>query len=190
MKKIILIRHGLTDFLTTGRYQGWSDTPLNSEGRSQIQELVTRFTSEKPEIIFSSPLERARESSEILNRNLNLEIHIDPRIKEISFGEWEGHTYDEILEKYPDAFEWWKKDLSEFRPEGGESLLDLQKRVRLFFDSLKDRAENVIAIVAHGGVIRAALLEITERSLDSFWGFEVPPAGMIVTDWEEAKIRV
>lgn len=190
MKKIVLVRHGVTDYLDQGRYQGWSDTPLNAEGRSQIQELVSRFESEKPEIIFSSPLRRARESAEILNQNLRFEIHIDPRIKEISFGEWEGHTYDQILEKYPEAFEWWKKDLHQFRPNGGESLTELRERVRLFFVEMRNRSENVIAVIAHGGVMRALIMELTGRNLDSFWGLDIPPAGMVVMDWEEAKVHV
>ena len=90
MKKLILVRHGLTDYLVKGLYQGHSDPPLNKEGRAQIKSLADGFADKEPQIIFSSPLKRARKSADILNKDLDLEIIVDDRIKEISFGEWEG----------------------------------------------------------------------------------------------------
>jgi len=191
MKKLILVRHGLTDYLVKGLYQGHSDPPLNKEGRSQIKSLAEGFADKEPQIIFSSPLKRARKSADILNKDLDLEIIVDDRIKEISFGEWEGETYDEIVKKYPEAFEWWKKDLANFRPEGGESLAELQKRVREFFMEIKERPEDVIAVIAHGGVIRAFMVELMGVPFDSFWKFELSPASMTVIDAEkDLKVRV
>src|SRR5262249_54263793 len=114
MKKLILVRHGLTAYLADGRYQGWSNPPLNVEGKKQIRQIAPRFVSQNPQIIFCSPLKRARQSADILNKKLNLEIIEDGRIKEMSFGKWEGKTYDEILARYPKAFEWWKQDLKNF----------------------------------------------------------------------------
>ena len=191
MKKLVLVRHGLTDLLAEGRYQGHSDPPLNKEGRGQIKNLAPRFSEEKPQIIFSSPLKRAHESAKILGKKHKLGIHLDGRLKEISFGDWEGQTYDEIVRKYPEAFEWWKKDLANFRPAGGESLADLQSRVVSFFSEVKNRSEDVVAIVAHGGVIRAFMVELMGLAFDSFWKFELSPASMTVIDMErELKVRV
>lgn len=191
MKKLILVRHGMTDYLVKGLYQGHSDPPLNKEGRAQIKSLADGFADKEPQIIFSSPLKRARKSADILNKDLDLEIIEDDRIKEISFGEWEGETYDEIVKKYPEAFEWWKKDLANFRPEGGESLAELQKRVREFFMEIKERHEDVIAVIAHGGVIRAFMVELMGVPFDSFWKFELSPASMTVIDAEkDLKVRV
>ena len=191
MKKLILVRHGLTDYLVKGLYQGHSDPPLNKEGRAQIKSLADGFADKEPQIIFSSPLKRARKSADILNKDLDLEIIVDDRIKEISFGEWEGETYDEIIKKYPEAFEWWKKDLANFRPEGGESLAELQSRVREFFMEIKERHEDVIAVIAHGGVIRAFMVELMGVPFDSFWKFELSPASMTVIDAEkDLKVRV
>lgn len=191
MKKLILVRHGLTDYLVKGLYQGHSDPPLNKEGRAQIKSLADGFADKEPQIIFSSPLKRALKSADILNKDLDLEIIVDDRIKEISFGEWEGETYDEIVKKYPEAFEWWKKDMANFRPEGGESLAELQARVREFFEEIKERPEDVIAVVAHGGVIRAFMVELMGVPFDSFWKFELSPASMTVIDAEkDLKVRV
>ncbi|MBI4971926.1 MAG: alpha-ribazole phosphatase [Candidatus Omnitrophica bacterium] len=191
MKKIILVRHGLTDFLAAGRYQGHSDPPLNAEGRRQIENSAPRFSGEKPEIIFCSVLQRARESAEILNRELNLEIHEDVRLREMSFGDWEGRTYDEIIEKFPEAFEWWNKDLTNFRPSGGESLTELVSRVHEFYEAIKNRSEEVVAVVAHGGVIRAFMVELMGLRLDSFWSFELDLASVTVIDLEkESRVHV
>lgn len=189
MKTLILVRHGLTDSLVQGRYQGWSDSEMNEEGRRQIQELAIRFEQEKPEIIFSSPLKRARESAEILlSSKLIVE---DDRIKEMCFGEWDGLTYEQIMAKDPGIIEWWKKDMNTFRPAGGESFGEFRKRVKDFYSDIQVGSENVIAVVTHSGVIRIFMIELLNLPLDSFWKTQVDPGSMTIIDMgKENRVRV
>ncbi len=176
MKKIILIRHGITGLLEQNRYQGWSDPPLSEAGRKEIETLRERFNSENPDIVFSSPLKRAHESARLLTEN----VIADERIKEMSFGKWEGRTYNEIVAEDPEAFEWWKRDLTSFRPGEGENISELRERVRSFYLDLKQKPEETIAIATHGGVIRAFILELLDLPPDFFWKINLETAGMTI----------
>lgn len=178
MKKILWVRHGLTDYLRQNRYQGWSDTPLNREGKSEIRSLRNRICQENVEVIFSSPLKRALESARTLARYLRLDVEVDERLKEMNFGAWEGMTYDEITTKFPEAFRWWERDLLTFKPAGGESINELRMRVESFLRDLAAREEETILIVTHGGVIRSSLLHFLDLPAAIFWKFELATAGL------------
>ncbi len=182
MKKIILVRHGLTHQLVENRYQGWSDPSLNDEGKREVRDLVPRFEDLVPEVIFSSPLKRAKETAEILSGRIKLEISEDERIKEMNFGDWEGQTYEEITAKDPEAFEWWKKDVEHFCPKNGESVAQLRIRVRQFLDQILAMPADRIAIVTHGGVIRVTIVELLNLGLDFFWKIDLATASISILD--------
>jgi probable phosphoglycerate mutase len=167
--RLYYVRHGLTDWNIAGRLQGHRDTPLNQTGRAQavhcghiLGDLLAREGHPVSEYDFvSSPLSRARETMEIMRATLGLAsagYGLDARLAEISFGEWEGLTYAEVMLRDPDIVATREADKWEFLPPGGESYRQLALRLGAWYATL----ERDTVVCAHGGTGRAlvALLGI------------------------------
>jgi broad specificity phosphatase PhoE len=158
------VRHGLTDWNTAGRLQGHHDIPLNQTGRAQavhcgqiLRDLFAR--AGRPAASFdyvASPLSRARETMDIMRAALGIApagYGIEPRLTEISFGEWEGLTYDEVMQRDPDVVARREADKWEFLPPGGENYRQVARRVGAWYATL---ARDTV-VCAHGGTGRALL---------------------------------
>ena len=162
--RLFLVRHGETDWNREGRLQGGKDIPLNALGRMQAEEAARRLKALTPDYAsvdyLCSPMERARETMTILRRELDLppeEFRIDDRLRELTFGDWEGFTWREIR-KSADASERERAQARErdkwgFVPPGGESYRMLAERIRPVLEGL---APDTV-MVSHGGVARAVL---------------------------------
>ena len=149
-RTLILVRHGLTDWNIEGRYQGRLEIPLNAAGRKQAETLKARLENTPFESVYSSPLQRAFETAQIIAHGKP--IRRDARLAEIDHGAWQGKTHEEIATQWPHQWRAWKNDPDRFTPPGGESIADVQSRVREFFAEIK--AETILC-VSHGVVIQA-----------------------------------
>jgi broad specificity phosphatase PhoE len=158
------IRHGLTDWNVAGRLQGNRDIPLNQTGRAQavqcgqiLRDLLARDGRAVEDLDYvSSPLVRARETMEIMRGVLGLapsRYGIEQRLTEISFGEWEGLTYAEVMVRDPDIVATREADKWEFLPPGGENYRQVVLRVGAWYATL----ERDTVVCAHGGTGRALL---------------------------------
>jgi probable phosphoglycerate mutase len=157
-----LIRHGETDWNREGRLQGRRDIPLNALGRAQAEDVARRLGQSGVPVetaaFLSSPLLRARETTEILRRALGLDpssYRIDERLAELSFGDWEGSSWRELRRREPDALARRERDKWSFVPPGGESYADLAARLAPIIETLDG-----MVLVAHGGVARALLVRL------------------------------
>jgi broad specificity phosphatase PhoE len=172
--RLYYVRHGLTDWNSAGRLQGHHDVPLNQTGRAQavrcgeiLRDLFARDGLAAAQCGYvSSPLVRARETIEVMRATLGLapaDYGLDPRLKEISFGEWEGLTYAEVIEREPDVVAKREADKWHFHPPGGENYRELARRVGAWYASVK--RDTVVS--AHGGTGRAliAFLEVAPTEL-------------------------
>jgi len=160
--RLYYVRHGLTDWNTAGRLQGHRDVPLNETGRAQavhcgeiVRDLFARGPCSAGQYDYvSSPLTRARETMEIMRATLGMAptgYAIEPRLTEISFGEWEGLTYAEVMLRDPDVVARRETDKWEFLPPGGENYRQVARRVGAWYASL----ERDTVVCAHGGTGRA-----------------------------------
>jgi probable phosphoglycerate mutase len=159
------IRHGETDWNRQGRLQGQRDIPINAAGRAQaracaeiLRDLLAREPSAELDYV-CSPLSRARQTMEIMRAALGLEPHfyrIDERLREISFGQWEGFTLDELRKASPDAVAARERDKWEFTPPAAESYASMSRRVRGWYESLQ---RDTVA-VAHGGTLRGLAVQL------------------------------
>ena len=105
---LVLWRHGQTDYNLEGRIQGRVDIPLNDIGRDQAASAAPDLVALNPAAIFSSPLERARQTAEVLASAIGLGVHVDNRLAERSFGRWEGLSRAQIEERWPEQFDVWR----------------------------------------------------------------------------------
>jgi probable phosphoglycerate mutase len=180
MTRILLIRHGSTDLVNVklcGRLPGIS---LNSDGLAQANAVGTYLSSgTQLRAIYSSPLERATETANVIARRQNLspEVTIDERLTEIDFGEWTGLTFDFLQA----SVEWKRYNASRslHAPPGGESLTNVQSRAWECLSGISERFPGAtIAVVTHADVIRALLVLFLGMPLDHLLRFEVAPASI------------
>lgn len=171
--RFYLIRHGETDWNKGGRYQGWTNIELNENGREQARLLGKRFAYLPLDAIYVSPLNRAIATAEPMAKAKGLTPIVDEHFKEINFGEWEGHTIQELSEKYGKAYTDFFDDPFSYPMPGEGSFQNVMKRAVAGFEELEKRhkGEN-IAIVSHGGLLRVmlvALLGLDNRFYRKTW---------------------
>ncbi|MBC7242501.1 MAG: alpha-ribazole phosphatase [Anaerolineae bacterium] len=161
MLRLLLIRHGQTLWNAELRYQGQTDVPLNELGRRQAEALGRRLAGETIHAVYASDLQRAVDTAIPLAVPRRLEIIKEPRLRELNFGEWEGHTFEEIRQRDPEAYQAWLRAPERFSAPGGETDTQLRERVRAWLDEVRAKHdEQTIAVVAHGGSL-IILLQIT-----------------------------
>ncbi|WP_421699980.1 histidine phosphatase family protein [Ancylobacter sp.] len=159
-RRIFLVRHGETDWNLAGRLQGSHDIPLNDLGREQAAEtarVVERLSGGARHLDFvASPLSRAAQTMAILRAELGLPpdaFRRDARLREITFGRWEGSTWPELRRRDPVSLAARDADPWNFSPPGGESYAELSTRV---LEAVAELTGDAV-VVTHGGVVRAML---------------------------------
>ena len=164
---IYYVRHGLTDWNVQHRLQGRHDVQLNALGHAQavrcgeiLHDLFLRDGGKAEDLDYvSSPLIRARKTMEIMRSTLGLEstgYGVDTRLAEISFGEWEGLTYADVLARDEDIAAKRESDKWGFRPPGGESYAQVTARISQWYATL----ERDTVVAAHGGTARALIAHL------------------------------
>lgn len=152
--KLLLIRHGETAWNAEHRIQGQLDIPLSPLGILQSARLAECLATEPIEAVYSSGQSRAWLTAAPLAERLGLQIIAEPRLRERSFGVFEGLTLDEIEVRYPVEFVKWRERDPGWRPEGGESGQQLIDRVMSAVTDIGARHKNqTVALVSHGGVL-------------------------------------
>lgn len=151
---LLLIRHGETAWNAEHRIQGQLDIPMSPLGMLQAARLAECLSSEPVDAVYSSELSRAWLTAAPLAARLGLDVIAEPRLRERSFGVFEGLTLDEIAARHPAEFAQWRaRDLA-WRPEGGESGQQLIERVlSAVADIVARHCGRTVALVSHGGVL-------------------------------------
>ncbi len=180
VKTLYLIRHGATEGSEIKRYKGSMDLPLSEEGVRQIGRTAGSLCkwidhSRRPLILFSSPLIRALRSAEIIGERFGIRPVVIPEFRKRSFGIWEGMTFEEIGERYPEEFRAWVENPLLYSPPQGESTMEVRERVmtalkRILEDTVG--GEKDLIIVAHGGVNRIILAELLSMPLENIFRIE------------------
>jgi broad specificity phosphatase PhoE len=159
--------------------QGFTDTPLNDTGRRQAAELAERVAHLGIASLWSSDLQRARETAEIAGARIDRRVRLDERLREANRGEWEGHRFIDIEREQPELYASWRRAGGDFRFPGGESLREQQERVHASLDDIRGSGELPALVVCHGGTIRVVLCERDPRGLEAFHEFDVPNVALV-----------
>jgi broad specificity phosphatase PhoE len=161
---IHLVRHGETDWNRELRWQGHSDRPLNERGRAQAYAVADALAGLSFAAIYSSDLSRAFETAQIVASRLNLGVKIEPALREIDVGSWEGSTIEELQARCPEAVVRWE-ERGEHGWEGGESHEQMATRVEDAVRAIAARHDGKdVLVVCHGGPIR--VLKALAHGLD------------------------
>jgi broad specificity phosphatase PhoE len=152
---LLLARHAETDWNRDHRWQGHSDPPLNETGRRQARELAERLERENLQAIYSSDAARARETAKIVASRLSLPVQTDARLREASFGEWEGLTRQQIRQRYADDFAHWEAAERPLPPgiEPDEAMAE--RVIAALHEIAAAHPDDRVLVVTSGGPIRA-----------------------------------
>lgn len=177
--RLLLVRHGLTEWNATGRSQGHSDIPLAEEGRRMARALGVRLAPVELDLAVSSDLCRARETAEILIGERSLALHQSASLRELSLGAWEGLSSEEIAREHPGVRADWVRSPAVARPPGGETLTELQARVASHLDALAaTHAGKTVLVVSHGYAILTYVCHVLGLPLDGFRALWIDPTGL------------
>lgn len=179
MGKLILIRHGQTDMNAQKLYFGKLNPPLNDLGINQSNLAKEKLLDINYDNIYSSPLERAKQTAEICNY-LGKNIIFDSKLEEINFGIFEGLTFKEISEKYPDEVKKMEEDWKGFNYITGESLNEMFQRAISFLKTLDYTKTNLV--VAHWGIINCIICYFISGTLDTYWKFSIKNAAIVILE--------
>ena len=172
---IDLIRHGMPE--GGQRYRGWLDDPLSDEGWQQMEQALEK--RQPWDLIVTSSLIRCADFANSFGEKLQRPVQVEERLREISFGEWEGRTAGEIIEESPNAITRFWNDPINHPPPGGESLDRFSQRVEAAWSDLcvEHRGKHIL-LVSHGGVIRMIIGQLLGMPLNNLFRLEVPMAAV------------
>lgn len=160
MTTIYLTRHGQTQWNINKRLQGWKNSPLTELGISQAKALSERIKDMQVDVIYTSPIERAYKTAEIIRGSKNIDIITHDGLKELNYGEWEGSTIDEIERnpKYSKQLDNLFNNPKEYIPFGGETYEHLIERIDSTMKEILNNNKNKkVLIVTHGMTLKALL---------------------------------
>jgi broad specificity phosphatase PhoE len=162
-RRVVVLRHGRTEWNAERRFQGQADPPLDDVGRAQAYEVASLVAALRPGVLVSSDLQRALQTAAPLSQLTGLQVRIDKGLRERSLGHWEGLTRDEVEVRYPDEFADWiaGRDVSR---RGGESRVQVAERAVAVFESLPD--VDVAVLITHSATamaLCASVLGLTQE---------------------------
>lgn len=170
MARIVLIRHGQTEWNREERFRGRVDIDLDEMGFRQAEAAAQRIAQWEVAAIYSSPLKRALATAGIIAKRLGLSVEPLDGINDMDFGVWQGLSVSEVREKYPELFDLWRYSPQRLKIPGGESLEDVQNRVDATINDLAARHENeTVALVTHRVVCKVLLCHLLGLDNSHFW---------------------
>ena len=177
MTRLILIRHGETDWNVEGRWQGQIDVPLNAKGHQQAQQVAGSLAHSTISAIYSSDLSRAYETAGYLAAQFDLPVQTEVRLREIHQGVWQGLRISEIQSNYKSRLYSREKRPLQVAPPGGETVLQVGDRVISFLTELIPRhPQETVAIVTHGFVMALLQVLLNHEPFENIWD-AIPKSG-------------
>jgi len=200
---LILVRHGRTPMTEANKISGGSgDDPalsqLGIDDANAVAELLRSFgggssfsTISKPSVVVSSPMKRTMETAGIIAAKLGLSIEVEENLREISFGDWDGQTNQQVAESWPEIFESWRGSW-DIAPPNGESLENFDQRIRLARDEvLKKFSGHTVVLVTHVMPVRGFLKLALDSGHSGYWVPQVAPcSATIIRQWGSAHAEL
>ena len=184
MTAFFLIRHGACDGLGQMIWGRTAGIRLNAEGRAQAQRLAAELQDVQADAIYSSPLERARETAETIARAADLEVQLSPAFNEIDFGEWTGKSLDKLA--HDERWHRFNNERSTTRIPDGELFFEVQDRAVAKLKRLsRQHSGGRVLIISHADVIKSVIAYFDHLSVDRIHEIEVAPCSVTIISLDE-----
>jgi len=168
--RVVLLRHGRTEWNATGRFQGQMDSPLDGIGRAQAEAAAVAVAPMRPNAIVTSDLSRAADTAAAVAAEAGVEPVVDPRLREIFLGSWQGLTRAEARNQFPDEYAAWQTG-EDARRGDGETYAEVGARSAECVTEWMERLGNgaLLVAVTHGGTARATIGTLLDMPPDTWW---------------------
>ena len=170
MTRLIVVRHGRTEWNRVERFRGRADIKLDEVGIKQAEAAAARIADWQVSAVYSSPLCRALATAEILVRPFGLEVKLLPGIIDIDYGEWQGLSPEEVAAKDGGLYSKWMESPHEVKFPGGESLAAVRERAASAMDGLiAQHPKETVVLVSHKVVCHILILSLLGLDNSHFW---------------------
>ena len=177
--RLFAIRHGATESWRERRFAGSRDVPLAADGRLQAEAVAQALREAHVAAVYSSPLERARASAEIIAAPFGLDVCVEPAFRDISLGAWEGLTRDEVAARFPAEMAAWRATPHLATVPGGETVPTVSARVLAGLAELRAVHEGeAVVLVSHAMVLQLLVLAALGLGPERLWAVEASVAGI------------
>ncbi|MEY4550338.1 MAG: hypothetical protein RL685_6533 [Pseudomonadota bacterium] len=161
MTRLLLVRHGATSRTAEDRFSGDHGVDLSEEGRTQVRALAERLRQVQIHAAYASPLERTRETAELLAEPHQLQVTLRDGLREIGHGHWEGLTRAEVEVRFPQEYSSWEIDPLTYAPEGGESGISvLARALPVLRELVLAHPTDTVLVVSHKATLRLLLASL------------------------------
>ncbi|WP_299028760.1 alpha-ribazole phosphatase [uncultured Thermanaerothrix sp.] len=182
--EIWAVRHGQTDWNLEGRYQGQTDVPLNTTGIEQAKHVAASLDGHHFAAIYSSDLKRAHDTALILAARVHCPVIVDPRLREIHQGEWEGMQFSEVVARFPHHISQRQEQPLQVRPPGGESVLEVAQRMAAAANDIASRHPGQrVLLVSHGLAIATLIVQASHFPFERVFSLIPDNASITVICW-------
>jgi broad specificity phosphatase PhoE len=191
--RLFLIRHGNTiDEETKKVYKGRINIPLSEKGRERMTRAAAFLATSGIERVFTSTLSRSIESGRVIGLTHGLQVEIEPAFDEVSFGLWEGLSFEEIRQRYPGQQARWIADPGAYPPPDGESFASAQKRSMSRLSRILEECRGeTIAVVAHAGILRIMIFSLLDMKLSRLFRIGQDYGAINIIDiWDDGNLAV
>jgi len=198
--RLLLVRHGVTDWNREGRFQGHLDPPLSDDGRAEAELLAARLAASPdllPRRIVSSPLRRAIATAQAIAAASGIpaaEVTRDPRLVELGQGAWEGRTHAELAVGDAERYAAWRRGTWDRRPPDGEPVDEARQRVSAAVaEAVAEDAHAAgwpLCLVGHGGSMRLAAAWLLDLDRVTAWSLELDNASLSIVERTDGEWRL
>lgn len=189
MLRILLVRHGETDWNRDRRIMGREEVELNETGCLQSQALKSGLANISLDAVYTSPMLRSRETADILCEARGVAAIPDDRLVEVDYGDWVGKTFTEIRE-IPGYVPYFKRLETPVAPNG-ETLYQVRDRAMSFIRQLQsERPDQTVLLVSHADWIKCVLMHILEIPFANIWRFRIDNVSVSLYEWDEVGERI
>ncbi len=187
--RILLVRHGETQWNREQRFQGQIDVPLNANGKTQAEKTAAFLQPIKIDRAFASPLLRPKQTAEAILQGREVSLTLLDDLKEISHGLWEGKLEAEIEQEFPGELERWQREPQNVQMPQGENLQQVWERARRAWQEIVATSQpgETVLVVGHDAINKAILCQLFDLKPDRFWAFKQGNGGISVIDFREGK---
>lgn len=173
--KLYLVRHGQTDLNRENRFRGYSNTPINRQGRAEALGAAALLSEAGLSRIHTSPMPRSRETAEVIGRATASDVVIDEGLTDVNYGRWQGLTVDEVNERFGDnVIEDWLAETGTFRFPDGDTLEEVRERLTpALLGIVRGSRGGAVAAVTHLAILKICFLIFMNLEFDSFWKLDL-----------------
>ncbi|MFH1382635.1 MAG: histidine phosphatase family protein [Chloroflexota bacterium] len=187
MTTIMLTRHGETEWNVGEVFRGRIDIGLNEIGLRQASLLSGYLTDINIEAIYSSPLQRAFKTAELIAQPHHLEVKAAPGLIDFSFGEWQGLHIEVVKERYPAAFQEWATRPQRVIIPGGESLSNVRKRTMTLIRKIIAQHTGTVVLVSHRAVNKVLICALLGLNNSHFWNVRQDNCGLTTFTYDNNR---